>query len=231
LLRFWLLKVDAICPADRLAWFRSCLGHVFGSPPSPNGENKYNTFQASAWPCACASIVDDGGIIQRSQCFQYGIPTGVGDVPMTGIPRAVTCCDDLLEELGANLLNKIGRTKGEAKKTLPTYVFAHENPGSDSPLFNAMAGESVMFCFNISCDGVFCVKPAMGKEFADSVIGTPADEKGWLLPVFAAENSMIVMGGYFLEQMTCCLPSRNHCRELELDALGQRVPRQVRDLV
>ena len=254
LLRFWLLKVDAQGPADSQARLNEYVGRVLRSPTpmttgsaaNIDGENKHNLFQASAWPCTCAYI--GGGIHSGSRCFQYGNPNGLGDLPMTGTSgaghlgegNAGTCCDKLFEQLGVHLLSRIGKTMNEAKSTLPTYAVAHEYPPESRQCMehesepdqccHAEKGEMVTFRFIVSRAEVFCVKPAIGKEFANTVMGTSAHEEGWLLPVCAAENSIIVMGGHFHEQMLgySILPDQVHKLEFEGSA-GQLTLEQYRN--
>ena len=109
------------------------------------------------------------------------------------------------------MLSKVGRTMDDAKTVLPTFAVAkeyHDSPSrmqhsGEDPFCNAVAGDDmVIFRFNVSRSEILCVKPASGKEFANSVMmRTPLNENGWLIPIYAAENSVIVMGGHFPEQM------------------------------
>jgi len=161
---------------------------------------------------------------------------------------------------GSVLLRRIGTTMSAGSTVLPNYVVANEYQNenkcigehSDShSLFDAMSNESVIFSFNVSRDGVFCARPTQGATFADAN-GVGRGKKGdnWVLPVYAPENSIIIMGGHFQSQMVHCTKSHvdiiaEDCNltkysrgaEVRRDYLNARrycsgkYPRRARDLV
>ena len=194
-----------------------------GKPNSTNTfkEHRYFTFQASRFPCICYYIY--GGINSRYNFYQYHKPkkdTEIqADLPSVGDSKlspgnAGAYFDSLVEFLGKDLLKCIGRsaTSAGASAQLPNYVVAnmYQNEkasigehSDEDPLFAAMNGPGVIFSFALCRDTIFCVKPAPGPTpFATRAnVSKKNRQTDWVLPIFAEENSVIVMGGNFQLQM------------------------------
>jgi len=226
LLRFWLLKINNISPADWRQWYQQCMDHVMDKAAQPAGgkpnstnpstcEFRYKTLQASKWPCSCRYIY--GGISKRHRFLQYGQldqPTfNIGNLPSAGTRdepgQAGNWVNTLIDGLGRDLLAK-ARMAPDKNHALPDYVVANEYPDASrcigehsdaDPLFGALDNESVIFSFNISRDGIFCIKPnGIYKEFGQFAGITKHNKQDWVIPVYAPENSVIIMGGFCQQQ-------------------------------
>jgi len=185
---------------------------AWGSNPGATADRGstfgHKVLQVSAWPCTCRYLYSGLG---DHNVFQHGhIPQTVANVDSpsagTGPPGDIGMrINTLLEGLGGDLLDVLGRSR-EDRGILPEYVVATEfqNPSqcmgeqSDSEsLFGGMDHEAVSFSFNISRDGIFCIKPSScDTEFGRFVGMTPETQQDWVLPVYAPENSVIIMGGW-----------------------------------
>ena len=224
-------------------WYKQCVHYVLyhaadktgGKPKAtiPTGNAyKYRTVQERKWPCTCKYVYS--GITEQYTFLQYGHRNQAifnkENLPMAGTPcspdEAANWINTLIDGLGRDLLRKIGHDQRDSH-LLPDYVVANEYQDSsrcigehtDShPLFGGNDNETVIFSFNISRDGIFCLKPgSIDNEFGRFVGMTKGTMNDWVVPVYAPENSVIIMGGY-------CQRECKHYTLSHDDVLAGRAP-------
>ena len=203
----------------------------------------YKTLQASKWPCTCRYVY--GGVTTKYGFLQYGHRTHstftAGDLPTAGTlgspGQAGNWVNTLINALGDKLLTALVRKPGSAD-VLPDYVVANEYQDSSKcigyhsdsdPLFGTADSETVIFSFNLSRDGIFCLKPgSTDNEFAKFVGMGKRNKDDWLLPVYAPENSVIIMGGWCQVCTEHCTLAHNSVVDGSAPELQGQLGQQVR---